>query len=304
MKKIKNMNKISLIAIILLVVFAIITSFCYTYITNSSKFKQQMYLSTIDKINRFKEAYNSGNASSSETQQQPVYDNGRDALLNAYKEFQGLNDFYIEMTGKIFADAEIVTYNLELQSKITKVNGATQSEVSVYCATSNAQCSSTLTEFSGNTVKLTDTNKVSKVNGKLVADFSGCKAYTITLDEYVASRGIKPGELFYTINDRTVTDTNNFYIQRDLDGNIQKYRTNILLHPTLSTVNYTKMLSNIMKGSKNYKFSNCRGILELDSNAKLRCLTTSETYSLDYNIFGDAFWDVVCTSTMTFNIYI
>ena len=98
--------------------------------------------------------------------------------------------------------------------------------------------------------------------------------------------------------------TNNFYIKKDLNENIKSYNTEFKMSPTLATTKYVKLLSATMKGSKNYVFSYCGGSLALDENGKLKTLQTSEKYSLDFNLFGEAYWPVTCTSSMKYDVVV
>ncbi len=291
-------------SIILIIVFAISLSYCYFFINYNKSSEHGNYLTTLDNIKKFQGNYNtiknpSGNSQKEDT---PLFTDGYTALLDAYSNFLELENCEVIITGLIKASAKVVKYNIELQCEIRKVDGDVESIVKLYCAESKDRCSASKCVYKGDTILEYKCNSTYKQNGNIIANFDGISPIKHNVQTYKSQRGTLPGELYYTINDKTVTGTSNFYIKRDLTGKISGYNTDFSLSPTTSTTKYAKMLQGILDGSKNYVFSNCKGSLSLDENGVLKSLQTSENFTLDFNLFGDAYWPVSCTNVMNFKI--
>lgn len=304
MKQLLKFNTTKNIAILILIVFSCVLSFCYHFINYNEERGIVAYSNTISSVKDFQTSYNSNNNQNVTPNTEPIYNNGFSALISAYGEFTKLDYFEVSVVGNIFADAGVIKYDMTIQCDIRKQNGITESYVHIYCPTSADRSSGSHTIHSNGFVEIFDSNKVSMKNGKIVVDYNGATSYKKAEDVYLKDNGIMPGELFYTINEKTVTSTSNFFVKTDTSGNIVSYNTDFILSPTLSTTKYIKLLTNIMEGSKNYVFEYCNGTLILDGNGKIQTLQTKEKYNLDFNLFGDAYWDVTCTSSMKYDIKI
>lgn len=302
MKYIKKYSQIKYIAFALLIAFSSMLSFCYYALNNNLTLKAKQYSNALANAKNFNEEYNNNTCNKQVLTNEAIYSDGLTALLTSYENFTKLDKFEVFVNGYIKADASVVSYDIEIQSHITKENGKIVSIVSLYCPTSAARCSSGKCIVYNGIVEKYETDNVTKVNNKIIPDFTN-STYSITdVESYKEKHGTAPGELYYIITEKTVKEILNFYVKKDISGNILGYNTSFILSPTLSTIKYAKMLAGVMEGSKNYVFSNCRGSLELYGDGSLKTIQTQEQFTLDFNLFGDAYWPVTCNSSLTFNV--
>ncbi len=278
--------------------------FSYSILKNNKENLNNNLNSTLSDINAFQKYYKDAiaNKTDNNIKQETLFDNGLNLLLTGYDTFTKAEKFTARISGEIIADASIVKYKIILRCYITKTPEQIESIINMYCAENPKFNSSSKSVLVGNSILEYETDKLVFQNDELIADFTGCTAEEYTTENYKNNHGTLPGQLFYTVNGKTVTAADNFYVKKDIAGNIISYNTNFTLSPTTSTTDYIKLLLTSIEGSKDFNFTLTSGSIVADKEGKITTLYTKDDYTFYYNLFGNAFWKVNCKSNLVFNI--
>lgn len=305
MDKPKISKTIQTINFVLVLIFSCCLSFCYIFLNTNLNLNAGNYTNALNKINDFQSNYTASINKEQflDTEKNAIYTDGLTALLTAYEEYSNMKDVEVEIYGTLIANADVTKYVIEIQGSVKKTNGVVESQINCYCASSNSQNSGSKAIFKDGIIEEIKTDKSTKINGKIIPDYSTYTKKVYNAEDYKSARGTYPGELFYVVNKRSVTNTSNFCVKKNLQGEISGYSTNFKLSPIISTTKYSKMLAGVIGGSKNFIFSQCSGSLNLDENGKLLSMHTNENYTFDYNLFGGAYWNVSCASEMNFIVH-
>ena len=238
------------------------------------------------------------------------FQNGKDAIVDAYKNYQQASSYYSEAYGKLTVSALSFPFSVELWMTTAKYeNGDLVQQI----------IAKEVGDFFGGKIgamiafyKISDdliyknfTWSVSKAQNKWVANF-GSNWQTQTPDDYVREFGATIGTSIYKVDYTTTVKELYFEKIKDSQNNLREYHIQYNLNPTLSTKLYKGFISYVLSivepdfvKSLNFKESIVSAIV--DSAGNLKTARYKDTY--DFTAYLRKFGIYVtasCNSEMSY----
>lgn len=274
----------NLVSVILLCLFftTLLFSFFYLNIKNN-KFLNE-YNSALTKITFFNDNYLNEKDSLTPPQNTnvPIYNNGQSAILGGLKKLDELDYYTTDIYGEITVSCGL-NLNIEMYIKQIKQNNTITQTVYFYCKQNSIINSVLMGIYDGtDIVKEKFTTDMWKKNDKFYSNIDSCEIKDIAIADYLNTKGVLPGSLFFDITNKTMGSVSDFSIKNTIDGEIDYYFTNFTLKPNVSTSKYTKFIQDRIHGGDNFAFKSINGSALLDKNGQLEKILITDLYTLNF----------------------
>lgn len=282
-----KISAINIVALVLLCFFILVCLISFFHLNKKDLINMNNHNSTLSKITSFQKTYNKEKESSNKTPPTTnniLFDNGKDAVVSGINNLEKLDSYTVNVYGQITATCGL---NLNIQMHVIqhKTNNTYEQVIYFYCPQNSTINSALYGSYNGsNVVQEKYTTNIWMSGSKFNSDIDSCSPYDISVEQYLKTKGIVPGSLVFDINNKTIKNTSDFYVSKDLEGNINYYCTNFCLNPNLSTTKYVKFIKDRLHGGQDFNFNNITGNAELNKDGNLNQITINDNYNLKYAI--------------------
>lgn len=274
-----------IVVFLMLFLFCFALIFCYLNINLQNDNNVKDYNNKLSAINSFQYFYNNVNNNNNNpiNTKDVLFDNGKDAVLNAINSLKTLNYWQFECLGKVKGTLGIdMTFTFYMKAQ--KYNNVIEHYIFMKSDVSEKFNSGQYAIYENGKIQEKYTTTVWQENEVLVGDFKDKPFINYNDIDYAKIKGNLPGEIFYIINNRTLKSTENFYVKKDIDNKVEYYYSGFSLNTNLSTYKYILFLKDKLHGGEEFCFDYITANMVIDSSGKVKSIKISDSYSFVYPI--------------------
>ena len=278
-----HINSANIIAFVFAFVFILSLILCYFYVSTSKNTKIESFNNLVLKFEKYQLDYNIIKNPSSKPTTSIIYNNGKEAIISGFEKLNNIKNWEIEINGTLTATLGI-SLEVTLNMKIRKQNNVFEHEIYLYNNSNPMFNSAQYGILKDGIVHECYSQNLWLENNKICSDVKNKPCQQMSKDVYTSYRGNAPGELLYVINEKSVKNTSNFYIKKNLSNEISFYYTDFTLDPNLSTYKYILFLKDKLHGGKNFNYNKINACAIFDSAGRVSCLEIFDNYTFVYPI--------------------